>query len=269
MALKEYFYALINAVSSIDEVLAIGKSGGEMLPIQNESDIDIFVFCNQIPNIETRQATLKKIDFIIEEMMLSETSGRFWGVCDYITIDTSEICLMYFTISDMNSEIESVLNGSRLNRENEYFYPTGRCATFLSMYILYDKNGYIAEIKEKLLIYPLSLSKKLYHRHIIKIKDDEDFERAVQRKDVLFYHATLENALDHYLQALFALNKCFFPSRKRTLSFIEGFKCKPTDCSARLLEVIKLGSSAETLSKSYEVWSVLCKDILNLEEHTD
>ena len=175
---------------------------------------------------------------------------------------------MYFTVSDMNSEIKSVLNGSRLDRENEYFYPTGRCATFLSMHIFYDKGGFIADMKEKLSAYPQSLSTKLYNHHILEINDNEDFERAIQKGDVFFYHATLDRAIDHYFQALFALNKCFFPSRKRTLSFIEGegLKYKPINCGARLLEVIELGARAETLSRSYEIWAALCKDLMDMAE---
>ena len=119
-------------------------------------------------------------------------------------------------------------------------------------------------MKEKLSVYPPVLSEKLYNHHIIEINDNEDFETAVQRGDLLFYHATLERALDHYFQALFALNKCFFPSRKRTLHFIEDFKYKPSNCKARLLEVIELGAKAETLPKSYEGWSALCEDLLDI-----
>jgi len=54
MTLHEYFYSLINTISTIDEVLSIGKSGGEKLPIENESDIDIFVFCSQVPNYRNK-----------------------------------------------------------------------------------------------------------------------------------------------------------------------------------------------------------------------
>jgi len=261
MDLYEEFHSLINSVSHVDNVLAIGKTGGEALPLHNESDIDVFVFCNQIPSADVRQAALSELGFAAAEIKISEIADRFWGVCDYITIDTAEICLMYFIISEMDAEIKSILSGERPGREGGYFYPTGRCATFLSMHILHDKNGYIADMKEKLGAYPPSLSKKLYSHHILEINDNEDFERAVQRGDVLFYHATLERAIDHYLQALFALNKCFFPSRKRTFSLVEGFKHKPINFEARLLNVIELGAKAETLSKSYEIWSALCEDL--------
>jgi len=254
---------LVKIFSEINGVLSIGKSGGESIPTQNESDIDIFIFCNQIPKVNTRKQSFKKLDNAISNMKLSETSGRFWGVCDFVTINDTEICLMYFTIFDMNNEIESVLNGSRLEREAEYFYPTGRCATFLSMYILYDTNGYIEKMKEKLSDYPLILSEMLYNHHIEKMKNDEDFERAVTRQDILFYHSTLENSIDHFLQALFALNKCFFPSRKRTLLFIDDFKYKPLNYSEKLLKVIELGSTAQTLAQSFDIWCTLCDELSN------
>ena len=145
MIFIENYKRLIKAVQEIDEVLSIGKSGGKELPVKGENDIDIFVFCNKIPSAKTRQSAVELLGSAISEVTINETSGKFWGVCDFINIDDNEICLMYFTVSEMNDEIETVLNGSRLNRENEYFYPTGRCATFLSMYILCDKTGYIAE----------------------------------------------------------------------------------------------------------------------------
>jgi len=266
MSLLDNYTLLIDTIREIDGVLSIGKSGGGAIPENNESDIDIFVFCSQVPDANTRQVAVKKVGSAVSWMKISETTGKFWGVCDFATIDDTDICLMYFNISDMNDEIESVLNGSRLDRESEYFYPTGRCATFLSMYVLYDKTGYIADMKEKLSVYPLSLAEKLYNHHIRKINDGEDFERAVSRGDVLFYHATLELAIDHFLQALFALNRCWFPGRKRTLQFVQDFKSKPIDCSKKMLRIIELGSVAETLSQSYEIWSALCTELSGMRD---
>ena len=196
---------------------------------------------------------------------ISQKGGRFWGVCDFVFIGSAEICLMYFTIDEMDSDVESVLNGSRLDREGEYYYPTGRCASFLSMHSLCDKQGYIKAMQEKLSVYPEDLAEKLFAHHVRLINDEEDFERAVSRGDVLFYHATLESALDHFLQALFALNHRFFPSRKRTLEWVECFENKPENCSERLLKVILLGAATETLSESYEIWCGLCNELKNDE----
>ena len=264
MTLHSYFTQLINAVSEIEKVVSIGKSGGEKLPVHNESDIDIFVFCDKIPTIESRHSAVIQLGTAVNNMKLSEKSGRFWGVCDFITIAGTELCLMYFTTAGMDKDINSVLDGTRLDRENEYFYPTGRCATFIDMHILYDKTAYIARMKEVLALYPSALSEKLYAHHVSKINHEEDFNRAVERKDVLFFHSTLELALDHFLQALFALNKCFFPSRKRSIQFIDNFAIKPANCSERLLSVIEYGSKPETLRHSYDIWCELCEELLGI-----
>jgi hypothetical protein len=264
MSLLDNYNLLIETVREIDGVLSIGKSGGENIPMQGESDIDIFIFCSKVPNANAKKTAIQKLTPAISIIQINETAGRFWGVCDFVAIDDTDVCLMYFNISDMDDEIESVLDGSRLDKESEYFYPTGRCATFMSMHILYDKTGYISGMKEKLSVYPMSLAEKSYNHHIRKINNGEDFERAVSRGDVLFYHSTLESVIDHYLQALFALNQCWFPSRKRTMQFVEGFKYKPVDFSEKLLEVIKLGAEAETLTQSYDIWSALCKELLQL-----
>lgn len=86
----------------------------------------------------------------------------------------------------------------------------------------------------------------------------------IYRKEVLFYHETVESAIDHFLQVLFALNKCFFPSRKRTIQYIDTFNIKPAKCTERLLQTIELGAKPETLSQSYDVWLSLYKDLLDL-----
>jgi hypothetical protein len=171
---------------------------------------------------------------------------------------------MYFTTAEMDKEIESVLSGKRLDKEENYFYPTGRCATMLSMHELNDKSGYIAKMKERLSVYPQELSALMFEHHTRKGDDSESFERAVSRSDVLFYHETAENAIGHFLQALFALNKCFFPSRKRTMEYIDGFGIKPPNCARRLLQMVEFGARPETLSDSYAVWHSLYKELLDL-----
>ena len=257
----EIFTMLIDSIGRMSEVQSIGKSGGRELPTANESDIDIFVFCTELPSADKRQAQIAGLDDSIVDLKLSTVEGKPWGMCDFVQINGVEICLMYFTIAKMHAEIESILNGERLEKEDNYFYPTGRCATFLSMHILLDKHNFITAMKEKVSVFPDELAKKLIAHHMHRINDVEDFERAVSRKDVLFYHFALDNAIDHYLQVLFARNKCFFPSRKRTILHIDGFQAKPIHCAQRLIHVIELGGRADTLTQSYDSWSCLCKDL--------
>jgi hypothetical protein len=97
-----------------------------------------------------------------------------------------------------------------------------------------------------------------------KLEDTEDLKRAVVRKDVLFYHFAMDISIDHFLQALFAINKTYFPSRKRTLDFIENCNIKPEGCNKKLLEVIRLGSFSEGINESFELWTNMVSELKKL-----
>jgi hypothetical protein len=136
------------------------------------------------------------------------------------------------------------------------------------MHILCDKQGYIASMKERLSIYPEDLAKKQIDYHLNELEDTEDLERAVARKDTLFYHFAFDLSLDHFLQALFAMNRCYFPSRKRTIQHIHAFTKMPEQCSARLQKALELGAKAETIPQSYEEYLRLCSELSMLSRTT-
>ena len=258
------FSKLTEAVAMMREVMSIGKSGGVDLPQAGESDIDIFVFCENIPSVQTRQSAMESLGGSVTEIHISPSPGKHWGTCDSVLLSDMEVCLMYFTIAGMDGEIESTLSGARPDKEDNCFYPTGRCASFLTMHILYDKHGYIAAMQKRLRVFPDALAARLVRYHLESLADVEDLERAVSRKDALFYHFALDLALDHFLQALFALNRCYFPSRKRTVSYIGTFIRKPERCAERILDVVALGACGETVSQSYEEFASLCRELAAL-----
>jgi hypothetical protein len=168
---------------------------------------------------------------------------------------------MYFTIDETLDDIDSILDGNYPDKLENYYYPIGRCAILKNINILYEKNDFLKNLKNTLSIYPDKLSKILAEYHLKELEDIEDLERAVIRKDILFYHFALDIALDHFLQALFALNRTFFPSRKRTMSFIEHFKCKPDRCDEKLLNIARLGSCAEELDESFDLWKAVVNEL--------
>ncbi len=75
-----------------------------------------------------------------------------------------------------------------------------------AMLVFYDPDGVLQSFKIRLKEYPKKLAAAIVDHHLEALGDVEDMARAVQRKDVLFYHFALDLALDHFLQALFALN---------------------------------------------------------------
>jgi hypothetical protein len=78
---------------------------------------------------------------------------------------------------------------------------------------------------------------------------------------VFFFHFALDLALDHFLQALFALNREYFPSRKRSEMYLHGFSIKPSECEKRLRQVVALGADPKQLERSYEIWNRLIHDV--------
>ena len=263
--LHDSYTILIDAVSKLDGVLAVGKSGGAALPTRGESDIDLYIICTQVPSTTERRQAVETLGNVVTSADYHEHSTRFWGVIDFLDVADTEICLMYYTAEYMNDEIESILNGSRPEKEAGHFYPTGRCATLLSLYPLFDPSGYIASVQEQLSVYPQVLADKLFTYHIQKADVLESFKSALVRQDVLYYHERVEKVIDHFLQALFALNKRYFPSRKRMAQHIETFALKPENCVERLLQIIELGAKSETLSQSSDVWDALYKELCALK----
>lgn len=262
---EEIVNILIQNISMIDEVESIGISGNkDQFSKAGEGDIDIFIYCNNIPDIQMRQNVINEIEDLLQEGEVNIFEEGHWGIGDFVVINGVETWLMYFTVNEALHEVESILEGHYPDKLDNYYYPVGRCAMLKDIGVKYDKNSFLASIKKRLCNYPESLAKAVIEYHLDELEDKEDLERAVSRKDVLFYHFALDIAIDHYLQALFALNRTFFPSRKRTLSFIEKFNIKPKKCDERLLKVVKLGSDPEDINESYLLLSDMIDELKEL-----
>lgn len=254
--------SLIDSISAMREVQSIGISGSKTpLPKAGEGDIDIFIYCDIIPEFEKRQTIINQSNDLLQEGKINVFEGGHWGTGDFVYINGVETWLMYFTKNETLNDVESILNGDYPDKLDNYYYPIGRCAMLKNINVLYDKNDFLYLLKKRLSEYPDKLSEILIQYHLGELEDTEDLERAVSRKDILFYHFALDIAIDHFLEALFAINRTYFPSRKRTLYYIEKFNIKPERCNDRLLEVVKLGSCSEGISQSYSLWNNMVNEL--------
>ncbi len=253
---------LIDAVAIMEQVQAIGISGTiKPLPKAGEGDIDIFIYCTDIPGEAQRRAMLDRFGMILDGSKIGVFAGGHWGVGDYTEINGVETWLMYFTMDEASCEIEDILGGSKPGRADGYFFPVARLAMLKNMNIMFERDGFLQSIKDRLAVYPEELAKKSIVYHLEQLDDAEDLLRAVTREDPLFYHFALEPMLDHLLMALFALNREYFPSRKRSLEYIQKFNSKPEDCGKRLLEMVRLGGEGKRLRESFELFRQLAGEI--------
>jgi hypothetical protein len=264
---EEILEALIDNISRMKEVQSIGISASRTpLPQVGEGDIDVFIYGDAIPGVEKRQAIVKQMGDLLQQGKINVFEGGHWGTGDLVLINGVETWLMYFTLNESLKDVEAILNGEYPDKLDNYYYPIGRCAMLTNINILCDKNAFLYSLKKRLSEYPDGLSKTLIEYHLEELEDIEDLERAVARKDVLFYHFAMDIAMDHFLQALFAINKTYFPSRKRTINFIKNFNRKPQNCEEQLLDVIRLGACSESMNQSYELWSNIVSELKKIHK---
>jgi hypothetical protein len=255
---------IVKNISTMPEVQSIGISGSLQFPKAGEGDIDVFIYCNKVPESIDRKSALEKSDALFEKLTSDIFNHPQWGIGDLVIINGLEIWLMYFTLDETSKDVDSIINGNHIQKIGDDYYPTGRLAMLKTINIMFERNTFLSSLKEKLNMYPLQLVKKIVDTHIYRLNDTENIERAVVREEVLLYHWALELALDSFLQILFAINYTYFPSRKRTLSYISDFSIKPKDCENRMLEIIKLGAMPKTIKSSYDIWSELVSELKGL-----
>lgn len=255
---------LVAKLAASDKVKGIGQTGSiDAKLIPGKSDIDLFVLCTEVPSQDERKefySMLQADDFTLQ---MEVCSGGQWGTGDILIAEGIDVMPMYFTINEMQEYLEEVLQCKHLYK-NGRFYPVGRLASISSIYILHEKNNTWTALKNMVNLKPVSFFQTWFKNEISQVLDEEDLGRAELRKETLFYHQVLENALDHLLQALYAINDCYFPSRKRTLSDINGFLNKPGDCCTRLLSMVIHGATSDTINQSIEELRCMTHEIYEM-----
>ena len=176
-------------------------------------------------------------------------AGGIRGFGDVISVEGIDVMPMYFAPDEMKEYPEEVPAGKLLATEGRS-YPVGRLASVETLSVLHEKDRAWTKLILRVKEHPRSFFDAWYSRESGGMFDGEDPGRAALRHEVLFYHRVADEFPDHFLQALYAKNDCWFPSRKRTGEAIRGFAGKPTDCCERLLRVVRLGSSADTIEAS-------------------
>lgn len=256
--------ALVNELSKNEKIKGIGQTGNlNAVLVPGNSDIDMFVLCTMIPTEEERINTYSKYSDAYSECLMNVCNGGVWGYGDILIIDGIDVMFMYFTIEEMEQYLDAALQGKHLERDGG-FYPTGRLSSVEYINILYENSNEWTSLKEKVKEHPVDLFEKLFDCHSSRILDEEDLGRVCLRKEVMFYHSVLENALDHLLQALFAINFTYFPSRKRTELYISEFENKPDACYERLMQILTNSISEKTIEKSVEELRKITLELIHI-----
>ncbi|MBE0600563.1 MAG: DUF4037 domain-containing protein, partial [Firmicutes bacterium] len=225
-----------------------------------------FIYCTALPTPAQRGAVLQGLPDGVRDGRVRVFDGKRWGSGDFALLNGVETWLMYFTVEDAMAEVDAVLSGKQPDKLDNYYYPVGRLGMLSNITVLFDRSGFLGGLKQRLAHYPPELAQMLTDHHLNALTDTEDLERAAARQDVLFYHFALDLALDHWLQALFAMNHTYFPSRKRTLQYTQGFTRKPARLEQRLTQLLALGGAGDTVPASYAILQSLIAELSALAQ---
>ncbi len=254
---------LVDSLRRNEAIASIGLSSSPLPTQKGEGDIDLFIYCRNLP------APAGRTEFILPELRTlplfrpAVYDSPIWGSTDYVEIAGVETWLMYFTVAAARAEFESIISGQTIDRLNGY-YPTGRLAMYRNMTILHDDGGLLAGFKARLAVYPPALKACLIEKCLAEVNDEEDLLRAVTRGDVLFFHAAIDSAVDSLLQLTFAVNECLFPGRKRNRQHLETFARAPQDMYPRIQQILFLGTRPACLQSAFEQFQLLRDELIRL-----
>lgn len=259
---EEIITDLAKELSNSEIINGIGISSNPTLIEKEGGDIDLFVYSTTVVPKEYKIKVYNNC-LLSDSLELEKYDSIDWGKIDFLKINGIEACVMYFTIDNVNNNIKEICDGERSTNESGY-YPTGRLALFMNIFPLYEKNNFFNNIKDSLSEYPVSLKMKIINNCLWALNEEENLDRGKDRKDILFFHMAVESTIDHIIQLLFALNNVYMPSRKRNEQFINNFKLKPLNIYNRLIDIIKLSSSKETIDNAYENITMLKNEVIML-----
>ena len=260
----EFKRKLVEEIATCKDVLGIGQTGDINAPlIAGKSDIDLFIICKNVPDADRRLSLYKQLDGLYDKLEMEVCSGGLWGYGDIFYCNGIDIMPMFFPVAEMQEYLDEILAGKHLEKEGS-FYPIGRLASVETLNVLWERDLAWTTLINKVKTYPQELFDKWYSSEVEKMIDEEDLGRAKLRHEVLFYHQVVEEFLDHFLQALYAKNKRYFPSRKRTEAAIASFDLKPENCYERLMKIVQLGSREDTIEESVDELQKLSQKLMEL-----
>lgn len=233
--------------AQLPQVAAIALGGSQASGAADaESDIDLYVYTKaDIP--------LQDLKSVIENTggaTRADLNLPYWGGVNMWVDALTGIIIdcVYFDKTWIEDQINRVIVAC----QPELGYSTCFCRTVRQSHILFDPDGWFAELQSLAQQdYPEQLRRNIIHHNhpvlrTIMTSYVHQIENAVRRGDTISIQHRLTALLASYFDILFALNRIMHPGEKRLLSYAHN-ECTmlPTNMDADLTSVLKAAASSE------------------------
>lgn len=266
---------IVSEIKSVSGVKAIVLGGSRARGTHTpSSDIDLGIYYDPsqpmdlvaLGNVATQLDDEHRIDVI--------TGFGGWGPWinggGWLRIQSMPVDLLYKDLDKIRTYIDACLNG-----KVEIFYQGGHPHGFVtSIYLseialcqpLWDPEGIIAGLKEKVYPYPDALKKAIFYSFAWEIDFSVMIARkSIERADVHYAAGSCFRAVMCMLQVLFALNKEYWLNEKGAINITDRFAIKPANFRSRVEEIYKLlDASPEAIEKAVTLLKGLSGEVYEL-----
>jgi predicted nucleotidyltransferase len=262
----------VKNVSGIKAVVLGGSRARGTNHSASDVDLGIYYDSRHPLNLSELAKVATKLDDENRTELITPIGG--WGPWinggGWLRIQSVPVDFLYRDLDKLNMVINSCLDG-----KVEVFYQPGHPHGFVSsIYLgeiaicqpLWDPEGLIANLKSKVIPYPIALQKAVIRNFAWEI----DFsigiaQKSIAKADVAYAAGSCFRSVMCMLQVLFAMNKEHWLNEKGAVAIANNFKIKPVNFQSRVGEIFTLLSATpETINQSVSLLKELNADMSDL-----
>jgi predicted nucleotidyltransferase len=222
--INEMITKIANAFTKLKEVEGVVLSGSISTNTQDEySDIDLYIYSDE----EIPSSTRKELLETFSDYM--EINNQYWETEDDGKLKDPQIGI---EIIYRNYEwIEKELKNTLIDYQVQVGYSTCFWSNYLNSKILYDKNGRLKKLQDKVKVpFSVELKQNIIIKNYPLLRDSitsyyYQIEKAVKRQDYISVNHRIAGLLASYFDILFAINELPHPGEKKLLK-IANQKCE-------------------------------------------
>ena len=206
------------------------------------SDYNLYVYLNDVmPVAERQQITSKFCRYM-------ELNNQFWETQDDGQLnDGSEIVIVYRQLDQFDHQLHEVAfrHQARLGATTAHWF------NFLHAEILFDRQGKLAQLKQKYTIpYPFALQSNILQKNHALLRRQMPaylfkIEKALMRQDRVSLNNLMSRFMASYFDIIFAVNEKLHPGDKKLVSYALR-RCRhiPKNFEARINRCFELAGGA-------------------------
>lgn len=233
------FDEIVEKLSQLDHVRLIMLGGSRASGLADrQSDIDLYVYCDQPISLDVRREVLSGYFRYVE------FANGFWEEeDDGILLDGVEMEIIYRSHSFIKEQYEKTF----VRYEVSLGYSTCMIYNLLRSKILVDRHSDIQWFRNIAQLYPDELRRKIILHNASLIHDQMpslSFQliKAIKRQDMISVQHRTTELIALLFDVLFAANRMFHPGEKRLMEALERMSLIPDHFKEDLKQLLVIQS---------------------------